>query len=303
MKKLLVIFLFLLINVHSVGAQTTGLNPSLLVEQADEATESATASGIVEKVVEKKPDLTEPEGEVKTKLEKLLEDNPVKKLSWNNFMRYTIFQAVKDGVPVNTIVLIMLFPLVVTMVTASRHMVGLQGLGILTPSLLAVAFVATGIGSGVLLFAVILVVATLTRMLLRKLKLQYLPRMALLLWFVSLGVFLSFVATSHFNLGSLSTVGIFPILILMLLAETFIDVQVGRSMREAMSLIVTTFGVAFVTSLIIALDSVQRWMLLYPEAIFFGVGLFDLYMGKYVGLRVVEILKFRQVLGENDSEE
>lgn len=302
MKRALLVLALLLFSVKDSAAQTSLFEPDFATESAD-STGSATISGIVERVVERKSDLTEPEGEVKTKLERLLEENPVEELRWDNFMRYSIFQAVKQGVPVNTIVLILLFPLVVTLVVVSRHLVGLRGLGILTPSLLAVAFVATGITSGVILFAMILVVATLGRVILRKLKLQYLPRMALLLWFVSLGVFVTFAISSRLDLGGLAGVGIFPILILMLLAETFIDVQVGRSNREAMSLIVSTFGVAFVTSLIIAMESVQRALLLYPEIIFFGVGVFDIYMGKYVGLRVVEFLQFRTMFAERDSEE
>lgn len=302
MRKVVLAFIVLLLYARPALAQSSLFQADLATDSAD-ATTSATASGIVERVVERKPDLTAPEGEVKTKLERLLEENPVDNLRWNNFMRYAIFQSVRQGVPVNTIVLVLLFPLVVTLVAASRHLVGLRGLGILTPSLLAVAFVATGVTSGVILFAVILAVATIGRAILRRLKLQYLPRMALLLWIVSLGVFVTFAISSSLDLGELAGVGIFPILILMLLAETFIDVQVGRSFREAMSLIISTFAVALVTSLIIAMENVQRSLLLYPELIFFGVGLFDLYMGKYVGLRVVEFFQFRQMLVTNDDEE
>lgn len=294
------VFSFAFLVPVSVVAQI----PDPLLNGEDiESSSSASTSGIVERVVEKKADITEPTSEVKGKLEKILEEHPVGELKWNNFLRYTIFQSVKNGVPVNTIVLVLLFPAVVAMVAASRHLIGLRGLGILTPALLSVAFLATGMLTGVVLFLVILLVATMARMFLRKLKIQYLPRMALLLWFVSLGVFGALYGATYFNFTGLVTVGIFPILILMLLAETFIDVQVGRSIREAGSLITTTFFLAIVTSFIIGLDVVQRAVLVYPEVIFFGVAVFDIYMGKYVGLRLLERMKFRSLTGNGEDEE
>ena len=300
MKKIILALIVFFSVVSPVIAQAPSPDVDL---EAAEATDSATGSGIVEKVVEKKPDLTEPQGEVKSKLERLLEENPVERLSWNNPLRFVVYQAVRNGVPVNTIVLVLLFPLIAAIVVASRHLIGLRGLGILTPSLLAVSFIATGISVGVVLFLAIFVVATFARMLLRRLKLQYLPRMALLLWFVSFGVFAVLAISSYFNYSGLVTVGIFPILILMLLAETFIDVQVGRSFRDAMTVMLSTFVLAIVSSYIVGLDYVQRTVLLYPELIYFGVGLFDVFMAKYVGLRFVEYLKFSPIMNSSDDEE
>lgn len=214
-----------------------------------------------------------------------------------------MFEAVKQGVPVNTIVLLLLFPLVVAFVAASRHLLGLRVLGILTPSLLAVSFLATDFGVGLLLFVIIIFAATFARFILKKMKLQYLPRMAILLWFVSFGVFLALVVSSYVGFSGFLTVGIFPILILILLAESFIDIQIGRSFKEALRLMITTFILAFIGSYIVGLEMVQKAVLLYPELIFLGVGVFDLFMAKYVGLRFTEYLKFRPIIAESYGDE
>ncbi len=159
-----------------------------------------------------------------------------------SFLRYSITGAVKNGVPVNTVVLILLFPMIVALVAAARHLIGIRGVGILTPALLSVAFLATGIWAGVGLFSIILFVTVIGRVALKSLKLQYLPRVSLLLWVVSAGVFLTLFSASVWHINQLVTVGIFPILILMLLAETFIDIQQGRSSSEARALIFQTLG-------------------------------------------------------------
>lgn len=295
MKRIILGLLVLFIFVGQVSAQ-------MVPPEATLSGELATPSGIVEKRVDEKTDLTQPTGEVKSKLEKVLEDNPVGELSWQNFLRYAITQAVKNGVPVNTVVLILLFPLVVAMVAAARHLIGMRGAGILTPALLSVAFLATGVWAGVALFIMILLVTVVGRTLLKSLKLQYLPRVSLLLWVVSGGVFVTLLLASFAELGSLVSVGIFPILILMLLSETFIDIQQGRSGSEARALIFQTFTLAMISSFLLGSEMVQRAVLLWPEMIFFGVALFDVFMGRYTGLRLSEYLMYRGVVKEDEEE-
>jgi hypothetical protein len=181
-------------------------------------------------------------------------------------------------------------------------LIGVRGVGILTPALLSVAFLATGIWAGVVLFAIILVVTVLGRSVLSGMKLQYLPRVSLLLWLVSAGVFVALLLSSFIKIGSLVNIGIFPILILMLLAETFIDIQAGRSGSEARALIFQTFVLAMISSLILGAEMVQRAVLLWPEIIFFGVAVFDVFMGRYTGLRLSEYLMYRGVAKEDEEE-
>ncbi len=295
MRKILFVLFVTLFLVTPVKAQ-------VVPPEATLSGEIATPAGIVERRVEEKTDLTQPTAVVKDKLEKLLEEHPVGELNWQNFLRYAVTKAVKNGVPVNTVVLILLFPLVVAMVAAARHLIGMRGAGILTPALLSVAFLATGVWAGMALFIVILMVTVMGRTLLKSLKLQYLPRVSLLLWIVSGGVFLTLFGASIWNVSQLVTVGIFPILILMLLAETFIDIQAGRSGSEARALIVQTFVLAMISSLILGNEMVQRAVLLFPEIIFFGVALFDIFMGRYTGLRLSEYLMYRGIVKEDEEE-
>ena len=261
---------------------------------ASESAKIATKSGIVERVVEKKPDITEPEGEVQGKLEKYLENNPLEDPGIGNLLSYAIRNAVRLGVPANTIVLILLFPVVAAIIAASRHLIGLRGFGIFIPAVLSVAFVATGIVTGIILFAVIITTATLARRVVKPLRLQYLPRMSLLLWFVSIGVLAALLISPYLNWEALIAVSIFPILILMLLAENFIEVQIGKSRHEAMELLVETIILALISGLILSLDIVQKFTILNPELLLISVALFNIFIGKYIGLRFTEYRKFKR---------
>ena len=282
----------------SVNPTVTAATGTAVATDSAQATPSATVAPIPSP----KTDITQPTSEIKSQLERVMAEHPVGQLSWTNFLRYGVQQATAQGVPLNTVVLVLLFPLVVAIVAASRHLIGMRGAGILTPALLSVAFLATGVWAGVVLFAIILFVTSLMRTLLKRLKLQYLPRVALLLWFVSAGVLVTLFLSAYVNLTSLVNVGIFPILILMLLSETFIDIQQGRSAGEARDLIFQTFLLAMISSLLLAWSAVQQIVLLYPELVFFGVAVFDVFMGKYTGLRLTEYIMFKQAVKEDEEE-
>lgn len=270
--------------------------------EASRAAEASESAVIETPAPSPKEDFTQPTAEVKGKLARFIEEHPAGELAWHNFLRVMIERAVERGVPANTLVLILLFPLAVTLVAASRHLIGVRGTGILTPALLSVALLATGVWAGLALFVIILVVTVLSRSLLKNFRLQYLPRVALLLWFVSAGVLGTMFVASEWSLGSLTSVGIFPILILMLLAETFIDLQSGRSAADARTLILQTLVLAVITSLILGWEMVQRTVLLWPEIIFVGLAVVDVFMGKYTGLRLSEYLLFRRIASDDEEE-
>jgi hypothetical protein len=286
MKKLAIILTSLILLMGVTGV--------LAAERIEEAEKPATVSAQIEEAA--KEDITERASPVKGKLEGYLAERQLGSIGPSNFIQHAIRQAVIQGVSANTIVLVLLFPLVAGLIAAARHLLGLTGFGIFVPAILAVAFVATGIRVGMIMFVLIWLLATVSRSLTKKLGLQYLPRMALLMWMVSIGVLAVMLVGVEVGLGELSAVSIFPILILMLLAENFIEVQVGKSKREAFRVTVQTILMAVGAAVVLKLNQVQRLVLLNPEISLVLIALFDIYVGKYVGLRALELVKFRKLV-------
>lgn len=208
-------------------------------------------------------------------------------LGLTNFLKHAIQTAINAGVSPGTIVILLLFPLVAAFIAAARHLIGIRGFGIFTPAMLAVAFLATGITHGALLFLIILGVATFARLITRKLKMHYLARMSLLLWFICLAVFASLFWFKA---------SIFPILILILLTENFIEVQIGKSLREAMHMTLETLLLALGSLGLLQWPWLQRAVLSQPEIVVFGTALFDLLIGRFTGLRLLEYRRFRRLL-------
>lgn len=215
-----------------------------------------------------------------------------------NPVKYAIRAGVSYGIPTQTITLLLLLPLVAAFIAACRNIIGIRGFGIFLPAALAVSFVATGPILGIGLFLVIVSVSTLTRVVLRRLKfkLQYLPRMALILWFVVIFVLAILFSAPYFGLYSIANVSIFAVLILTLLAEDFTKVQLGKSIETAVDLTSETLLLSLSAYLILTLSVVQEFAILNPELLLLGVFIFDLLLGKYSGLRLLEVWRFRRLL-------
>jgi len=275
------------------------------LEASDEAvaTESSKLASpsaeVVEKIQEKKDqDITEPSGKQKTKLETYMDENPPGELRWNNFVQHAIRKAVSNGLQVTVVVLIILFPLIASFIAASRHIIGLKGFGIYIPAVLSVALVSTGVIEGLVIFTVIAITAMFARRLLHKTNLSYLPRTALMLWLVSLSIFIILMLAPFFNLITILSVNIFPILILVLLAENFLDAQAKTKQSQALLLTFETIGLAVLSGFLLKFEPLQKLALSEPELLLFIPGVINVLVGKFGGLRVSERLRFRAIIEE-----
>lgn len=215
-----------------------------------------------------------------------------------NHLKVIIRKSVEAGVPVDTIVLLLLMPVVATFIAGARHLGGVRGFGIFLPATLSVVFLATGALLGIGLFIFIVAITTIFRMILRKLKfrLQYLPRMALLLWLVVLGILGILFLAPYVSASAISNVSIFPVLILVLLAEDFTKAQLGKSVRYAVSITTETLLLALASYLFLTLEPIQVFALLNPEILMLGVFLANILLGQYVGLRLLEFWRFRRLI-------
>jgi hypothetical protein len=314
--KSLFLSVFLLVSLfgsltYQAQAQVSSPAPTVALEtiaspaatfSAEVATESAVstpAAEVIQKIQEKKDqDITETEGRQKSKLLTYLEQNPPAPLSWNNFLEHAIRYAISQGVPANVIVLVVLFPLIASFIAASRHVIGLRGFGIYIPAVLSVALVSTGIMAGILIFMAIISVAVFSKRILRHLTLSYLPRTAMLIWLISLTLLGVFLLAPVVNLTHLLNVNIFPILILVLLSENFLDAQSSTKQSDAFALAAETLGLAFVSGFILRLEFMQQFALVEPELLIILTAVFNILVGKFVGLRLTEWLRFRPIIEE-----
>lgn len=294
MRKLL-IFIFIVVLGLAFVLPQTSLAASSLPSPTPTETPTATPTPTAEPP---RVDITQKSTESLGPLETLLKEQKLGPVWPQNPVKYAIRGAVASGVPANTIVLLLLIPLVAFVIAFTRNVVGIRGFGIFLPAALAVVFVATGPIVGIGIFLVIVVISTAVRLILRTLKfrMQYLPRMAFIFWAIVVSVLGVLFAAPILKFSDLANVSIFAVLIMILLAEDFIRVQLGKSAKTAVNLTFETLIISVIAYLFLTLKPIQNYVLLNPELSLLGVAVADLILGKYTGLRVMEFYRFRKLV-------
>lgn len=199
-------------------------------------------------------------------------------------------------VPENTVILLLLLPLVATLVSVVHYVIGLSGYGIFIPTMMAVAFLATGVPAGLALFVVILGITLLSNIFLKKLKLHFWPARSITLMLVGLGTFGVMVGAAKLNIFEVSQISIFPILFMILLTEEFVRTQLIKSKKEAVRLTVGTLVLAAVGAVVMGIEEVRELALKFPGIVLLLVVIINIIVGSYSGIRFTELKRFKNAI-------
>lgn len=223
------------------------------------------------------------------------------RLSPLNFMSFIINYMVEKGVPSNSLLLILMLPVIVTIVAFLKQMVGLTTMGVYTPSIITLSFIALDIRFGLILFAIILLFGALTRLFLRRYRLLYIPRMAILLTIVSLTILAVMFLGAYFDISQLVSISIFPMLIMSTMVEKFVNVLGERGIKPALVMIGSTTFVSVVCYYFAEWAFLKTLIFGHPELIFVFL-IVNIFLGRWTGLRLLEYVRFREIFRYAEEE-
>ncbi len=206
--------------------------------------------------------------------------------------------AVSEGVPLQTVSLLLMLPLVATLVAFFRQVVGIKAFGIYTPSIVTFAFLAfdpKGLKYGIAIFFAVIFVGMASRYALKRFRLLYLPRVAITLSLISFAMFAILIVGGYFQRTGLAAVSIFPLLIMITLAEKFVAVQIEKGNRVALLLAGETLLISLVGYALVSSTSIMNAILAYPWLVLLTIPA-NVALGKWTGLRLVEYVRFYKIL-------
>lgn len=212
---------------------------------------------------------------------------------WNT-ISYFVNIMIERGVPSNTISLILMLPIIVTIVAFMKQVVGFTSLGVYIPSILALSFIALDLRYGLPILLIILIFGMLTRTILKRYRLLYIPRMAIVLVIVSLTILFILFLGSYFNIAQIVGIAVFPMLIMSTLVEKFVTLQSDKGFKSALIIILETIFIAVVCYFIVEWTFLKILVLGHPELILLFL-LANIIMGRWTGLRVIEYIRFREI--------
>ena len=194
----------------------------------------------------------------------------------------------------NTYSLLLMVPLGALLVVFMRTFIGIQTFGTFMPILIAVAFRETQLLWGIVLFTGTVFVGLLIRFYLEHLRLLLIPRLAVILVIVVTLMLIISLITSRLGIDRLLSVSLFPMVILAMTIERMSIAWEENGAQAALfqglgSLIVACFGYLLMTN-----EHLYYLMFVFPELLLVILGI-CLIMGRYIGYRLSELIRFREM--------
>jgi hypothetical protein len=214
----------------------------------------------------------------------------------NLFISPIISFFLHQGVPFDTIILILMLPIIATLIAFLRQVVGIKAFGIYTPLIVTFAFLATnGIKYGIAIFVTVILVGMLMRFVLKPFRLLYLPRVAIMLTVVAIFILGVLTLGGGLRRTGLAAVSIFPILIMITIVEKFVAVQIEKGDRVATILAIETLIISIAGFFIASSPVIIKFIVVYPWTILITLPI-NVLLGKWTGLRLSEYFRFKEIM-------
>jgi transglutaminase-like putative cysteine protease len=211
--------------------------------------------------------------------------------AWRRPLMHAWARAVRAEVPLGALTLILILPVIASLVVVARVVVGFETFGMFGPVIVALAFITTGLWWGTLIFLVIVGLGVALRVALQRLRLQAVARLAVLIALVAAAMAGLTIIGATLGIGPLLNISIFPMVIMSNVIESFAASQAELGTRQAVRMTLTTLGLSLVCYLVVDQAGLQSLLLAFPELLL-AVVLFDVLLGKWRGLRLLEYLRF-----------
>ncbi len=185
-------------------------------------------------------------------------------------------------------------PVGIALLVFLRQFVGVQTLGTFMPVLIGIAFRETALLNGVILFSTLIALGLAVRFYLERLQLLLVPRLAVVLIFIVIAMAGITILMTDNNQAIGLSISLFPMVIITMTIERMSilweEASAGEAIRQGLGSLV----VASLAYLVMSNAHVEYLMYNFPELLFILMGICVL-MGRYTGLRLSEVWRFRQL--------
>jgi len=217
-----------------------------------------------------------------------LDDSPFNVLNF-----YAVFERV--GISQNLLKIILMLPFGALVTVIFRNVIGVETFGTFLPALIAAAARETGLFWGALGFALIIMVSAIVRKGLEWLHLLHSPKMAIMLTIVIVIMLGSTVFAVNAGLYEFAHITLFPIAILAITAERFALIETEQGLPKALRIMMVTLMVMAACYVVMDSQFLQSLVLAFPELLLVLIAM-NLWLGKWMGIRVLEFIRFRRLI-------
>jgi len=220
----------------------------------------------------------------------------------------------ENGVKYSDIILLerlylvlLLIPIVATIIGIARYVIGIRSINFYTP--LFATFILfdisntsgmgtnfmTGLKYGLLFFLCVFVTSTIFYKLLKRLRMHYIPKLSLIITATSVSIAILIATMLYFEKTLPLEISPFLFIALIVSAEGFMSVYAKKNFRYIAGLAFESLIIAIISYTVISIPLVQQFVLNNPWIIII-ITFINLYVGRFLGLRLNEYWRFRSIL-------
>ncbi|HEX9049246.1 MAG TPA: 7TM domain-containing protein [Anaeromyxobacter sp.] len=220
--------------------------------------------------------------------------SPRAKASFTLFNVWGLFDRLK--LPFSLLRTILMLPVGALLTVLFRNVVGMPTFGTFLPALLAAAAGQTGAVWGVVAVLVVVAVVATVRGAVSWLELLHSPTLAILLTAVAFTLVGTTMLAERLGVADLTRVTMFPLAVLAICAERFYLSLTEDGARAAGKELGGTLVVMLACYLVMNSLALQVLVIGFPEVLFLVLAA-NIYLGRWVGMRLSEYRRFRGLLG------
>lgn len=213
--------------------------------------------------------------------------------------------------------LLLSLPLVTTITGFFRHIIGLKSLSVYAPIILTFAFYQLGyvdnsasvqdlsgeynyfrgIQFGLALYIIVFLTSTIFYKLFKQVRMHYVPKTSIVMIGVVTSIIFAIIfGTALFERKGLIYMNVLSLLMIATLSEIFVSSMARKTFRNTAFVGLQTLMTAVIAYSLISINRVQEYTIDYAFLTLLILFLLNLYIGRFVGLRITEYWRFRELL-------
>jgi len=199
------------------------------------------------------------------------------------------------GISLDLLKVLLMIPIGALVTVVFRNVIGLETFGTFLPALIAAASRETGLLWGLIGFVLIIMITATIRKGLDWLQLLHSPKMAVILAVVVLVMMSMTIIGVNFGLFQIAQMTLFPIAILAITAERFAIMSEEQGYIKTFKIMLMTAIVIAAAYAVMSSQFLQSMFLAFPELLLLVMAI-NIWLGKWVGMRLMEFYRFRKLI-------
>jgi hypothetical protein len=190
---------------------------------------------------------------------------------------------------------VLMLPIGALLVVVFRNVVGVPTFGTFLPALIAEGATSTGLLWGIVSIFIVMFTVAIARLLTQKLALLHSPTLAILLSVVVLTMLGTSLVAEQLDLVRLTRISFFPIAVMAIASERFYLALVEQGPKKAFSQLNGTMLVVGACYLVMNSLAMQVLVSGFPEIMLWVIA-GNVYLGRWIGVRVLEMFRFKGLI-------